>query len=276
MYVCKKSSFHVPRSLGEAIAKVSQKINAFHLEFTALKIALYDEIKTKEISAESLAIAISSLPPDAQTEHKEFLSQHSTMLDSPESRLKVYNTVNKYSNYLNYGLVQQLANLFGSADVKRDMESYVSKISEFRRNTLLLLYAKAQHPAREKVSSDVSTLVTKHKWTNKTLEDVEQFRRIHACQYCLLHFIAIISSIEEGSVVLTWLIPNPVASYLRKRIMMTADDMFRESSITQVEIDGITLYSSTTVVRKGTSVDYIGSILHKLWVYNLQKPVYNI
>ena len=223
-----------------------------------MKIALYDEIKTKEISAESLAIAISSLPPDAQNEHEEFLSQHSTMLDSPESRLKVYNTVNKYSNYLNYGLVQQLANLFGSADVKRDMESYVSKISEFRRNTLLVLYAKAQHPAREKVSSDVSTLVTKHRWTNKTLEDVEQFRRIHACQYCLLHFIALISSIEEGSVVLTWLIPKPVASYLRKRIMMTDDDLFQESGITLVEMEGIILYStsSATAVRKGVSQHY--------------------
>ena len=226
--------------------KVCHQINSFHLEFTALKITLYDEIKRKKISAESLAIAISSLPPDAQIEHEEFLFQHSTVLNRPKNRHKVYNAVNKYSDYLNYGLVQQLANLFGNADIRRNMESYVSKISEFRRNTLLVLYTKAQHPPRKEVSSDVLTLVTKHKWTNKTLEDVEQFRRKQARQYSLLHFIAIISSIEEGSVVLTWLIPKLVASYLRKRIMMADDDLFQESGVTLIEMDGITLYSRTT------------------------------
>ena len=216
-----------------------------------MKIALNEEIKRREISADSLAIAISSLPPNAQTEHREFLLQHSTVLESPESRHKVYNAVNKYSNYLNYGLVQQLANLFGSADTRKRMKSYIAKISEFRRNTSLVLYAKAQHPPREEISSDLRSIVTKHSWKNATLEDVEQFRRDQARQYCLLDFIAIISSIEEGSVVLTWFIPKLVASYLRKRIMMTDDDLFQESGITQVEMDGITLYSSssTTAVR---------------------------
>ena len=215
-----------------------------------MKIALNEEIKRQEISAESLAIAISSLPPNEQTEHEEFL-QHSTVLESPESRHKVYNAVNKYSNYLNYGLVQQLANLFGSADTRKRMKLYVAKISEFRRNTLLVLYTKAQHPPQQKISPDVRSIVTRHSWTDATLEDVEQFRHKQACQYCLLQFIAIISSIEEGSVVLTWFIPKLIASYLRKRIMMTDDDLFRESGITQVEMDGIILYSSssTTTVR---------------------------
>ena len=233
------------------IARISENIEHLQTEFTDLKISLHLEIERKNITEKSLAIAVRSPLPDSWGEHDRFFSENRSIFDTPQNWHEVYNTVNGYSNYFNYGLIQQLTNLFGSPDTKTRMKTYVSKVEKFRKDTSLVLYTKAQHPPQQKISSDLRSIVTKHSWTNATLEDVEQFRRNRAREYCLLHFIAIISSIEEGCVVLTWFIPKLVASYLRKRIMMTDDDLFRESGITQVEMDGITLYSSssTTAVR---------------------------
>ena len=209
------------------------------------------EIEKEKIPPEVLATAVKSPLPNSWGEHDKFFSENCSIFDSPQNCLQVYNAVNGYSDYLNYGLIQQLTNLFGSPDTKSRMKTYVSKIENFRKITPLVLYAKAQHPPQQKISSDLHSVVTKHSWTNATLEDVERFRRKQARQYCLLHFIAIISSVEEGCVVLTWLIPKLVASYLRKRIMMTDDDLFRENDIIHLRMDGITLYSSctTTAVR---------------------------
>ena len=172
-------------------------------------------------------------------------------MDSPESRLQVYNAVNANTDYLNYDLIEMLTHLFGSTDTKGKMMIYASNIEDFRKTTSLDVYAKAQHPRMQTIPSDLHSIVTKHSWTNAKLEDIEQFRRKQAPHYCLVDFIGIISSIEEGSVVVTWLIPKLFGSYLRKRIMMTHDDLFRENGVTQVVMDGITLYSSssTTLVK---------------------------
>ena len=201
------------------------------------------------ISEEELAIAVTSSISNSVHDYNKFLAENRSILDSPESRLQVYNAVSVNTDYLNCGLIQKLTNLFGSPDTKHKMKIYASKIENFRKTTSLVVYAKVQHPPMEEIPSDLHSIVTKHSWTNATLEDVEQFRLDHARQYGLLHFIAIISSIKEGSVVVTWFIPKLFASYLRKRIMMTHDDLFRESGITQVEMDGIILYSSSARVR---------------------------
>ena len=212
---------------------------------------LYSDIEKKNISEKSLAIAVTSPSPNSRGEHDRFFSENHAIFVTPQSSYEVYIAVNGYSDYFNYDLIQQLTNHFGSPETKSRMKTYISEIEKFRKKTSLLLYTKAKRPPQQEISSDLRSIVTKHSWTNATLEDVEQFRRNRARQYCLLDFIAIISSIEEGSVVLTWFIPKLIASYLRKRIMMTDDDLFRESGITQVEMDGITLYSSssTTAVR---------------------------
>ena len=238
------------------IKRISENIEDLQTEFTELKMSLHLDIESKNVPEKRLAIAVMSPLPHSWGEHDRFFSENHSTFDTPQSSYEVYNTVNRYSDYFNYGLIQQLTHLFGSPDTKSRMKTYVSKIETFRKNTSLLLYAKAQHPPQQEISSDLRSIVTKHKWTNATLEDVEQFRRKQARQFCLLHFIAIISSIEEGSVVLTWLIPKLIASYLTKRIMITHDDLFQESGITHVEMEGITLYSSssTTMVRKGVSL----------------------
>ena len=238
------------------IKRISENIEDLQIEFTELKISLHLDIESKNVPEKSLAIVVRSPLPHSWGEHDKFFSENHSTFDTPHSCHEVYNAVNGYSDYFNYGLIQQLTNLFGSPDTKSRMKTYVSKIETFRKNTSLVLYTKAQHPPQQEISSDLRSIVTKHSWTNATLEDVEQFRRKQARQFCLLHFIAIISSIEEGSVVLTWLIPKLVASYLTKKIMMTHDDLFQESGITQVEMEGITLYSSssTTTVRKGVSL----------------------
>ena len=229
--------------------RISENIANLQTEFMELKMSLHSDIEGKNVPEKKLAVAVRSPPPDSWGEHDRFFSENRSTFDTPQSWHEVYNTVNGYSDYLNYGLIQQLTNLFGCPDTKSRMKIYVSKIEKFRKNTSLVHYAKAQHPPQQEISPNLRSIVTKHNWKNKTLEDVEQFRRKQARQYCLLHFIAIISSVEEGCVVLTWLIPKLVASYLRKRIMMTHDDLFQENGITHLKMDGITLYSSCAAVR---------------------------
>ena len=233
------------------IARISESIEQLQTEFTRLKMYLLMDIEKAKVPPEILATAVKSPLPNSWGEHDRFFSENRSIFVTPQNCLEIYDAVNGYSNYLNYGLIQQLTNLFGSPDTKSKMKAYVSEVETFRQKTKLVLYAKAQHPPREDVSPNLRSIVTKHSWKDATLETVEQFRRDRARQYCLLDFIAIVSSIEKGSVVLTWFIPKLVASYLRKKIMMTDDDLFRESGITQVEMDGITLYSSssTTAVR---------------------------
>ena len=169
-------------------------------------MCLLADIEREKVPPEMLATAVKSPLPNSWGEHDRFFSEHCSVFNTPQNCLEVYNPVNGYSNYFNYGLIQQLTNLFGSSYTKSKMKAYVSKIEKFRKDTSIILYTDAQHPPQQKISTDLRSIVTRHSWTDATLEDVEQFRRNQARQYCLLDFIAIISSIEVGCVVLTWFI----------------------------------------------------------------------
>ena len=96
-------------------------------EFTELKISLHLDIEKKGVPEKSLAIAVRSPLPHSWGEHDRFFSENRSTFDTPQSWHEVYNTVNGYSDYLNYGLIQQLTNLYGSPDTKSRIKHMFQK-----------------------------------------------------------------------------------------------------------------------------------------------------
>ena len=172
----------LPLSFLTDIARVSNNIEQLQTQFTRVKMCLLVEIQREKVPPEVLATAVKSPPPNSWGEHDKFYSKNRSIFVTPQNCLEVYDAVNEYSNYFNYGLIQQLTNLFGSSDTKSKMKAYISEVEKFRRETSLVLYTKAQHPPQEEVSPNVRSIVTKHSWKNATLETVAQFRRKQARQ----------------------------------------------------------------------------------------------
>ena len=214
------------------------------MELTNIKTSLFKKMEAQKISVCDLSIAISSIPPSVKEENEAFLEKKRHLLCNSQNRREVFLSVTEHTNYFNYSLLEHLVRQFGSHLLQKKMRAYVSKVQAFRKSTKLTIFAKFQQFPRKPVPESFKVLVTELDWSNKSLEDVEQFRRKRAWQYGLHEFIVLLYNVAEGCVELVWLVPAYLASYLREKIMLTKDELFRESNVIHVEMDGISLYSS--------------------------------
>lgn len=189
-----------------------------------------------------------------QAEHTVFLNEIQEELNTSENRIAVFSSVCKYSNFLNPGLIEHLVMHYGSENLKSKMTSYISRLKEFRKSTPLLHYAKSQPLTERKVEEKFKSLVITYDWENAMLEDVDQFRQQFAPQYGLHDFCVLLVNVIYGSVVLEWMVPAYLADHLRRKLMATKNELFRESKISKVQFDGITIYSSS--IEVSTTLNY--------------------
>lgn len=227
------------KSEGQQIDTIMRKIDEFEGRFKSLKEAALTEMTNAKVGVKELVMTVTSLPATVMDEHRVFLRENVRELCSANDITTVFVWLNTYWDYLNYTLLQYIVNQYGDPKTQQRMKVYVDDLKQFRRNTSLHLFCKAQPRRHREVPPGFRELVTKHEksWFDCTLEDVEQFRQDFAWEYDLRQVALMLREMELGSIVITWWIPDSAVSHLRERIQSSSGSEFlTEQGIEEVFI----------------------------------------
>ena len=152
-------------------------------------------------------------------------------------------------NYLNYGLLQHLVEVYGDSEMKDMMREYATSVEVFRKETPLKVFWEASPNGDcPNVSSnlrrDLLKITFKHGNLNPTttLEEIEQFRQVLTHKFTLPEFVMILAHIEKGCVATIWFVPPSVAAILKDENQRT--EFFEHHHILEMKIEDSTIYCS--------------------------------
>ena len=199
----------------------------------------------QKIPLDTLRECITLLPASIKHQHVAFLETKVKAIIHCESIQEIILQLNLYWDFLNYTLLEHIVTEFGNNNTKAAMAKYVSELAAFRKATKLSDFI-THWPCRGKVPPDMSRLVIKMEkdWSNRTLEDVEQFQTTLTQKLLLPSFAVLLRDAEKGCISFTWLIPSSVMKLLSKDIHNIKLGWFEEHYIEKLAIDGQDLYSS--------------------------------
>ena len=219
---------------------VQAKIRRFVKRFNDLKKAARGCLEKRKISVEQVVDALTSMSPDDNDEHRQFLKQNLSDLyqstDIPEliGKLSVL-----HWDYLSYQLLDYVIKEFG-LEVGREMESYKLDLQRFRHKTPLALFCQSQKRRRRKPSEEFKEMVAEFDWPQEvTLEVVEQFRQEYAYHYKLRDCAMIVAVIRPGSFIITWFIPESIVKKLREDI---PHHILKKYTAVSLQIAGVKVY----------------------------------
>ena len=161
-----------------------------------------------------------------------------------------------YWDFLNYGFLEHVINKFGSQDLNRQMQEYVSELSTFKRTTRLCDFigswpCRDDGPPEDRLKKVVIKM--DHEWSQCTLHDVESFKKALVYKFFLPEFDIILQKAEMGCVCVTWLTSPSIATLLQKQANIDTE-FFKKHGIDAVTIE--------PQQREGPSVGTLPEKLH--------------
>ena len=219
---------------------VQAKIRRFVKRFNDLKKAARGCLEKRKISVEQVVDALTSMSPDDNDEHRQFLKQNLSDLyqstDIPEliGKLSVL-----HWDYLSYQLLDYLIKEFG-LELRREMEAYKLDLQRFRLKIPLALFCQSKKRRRMKPSEEFKEMVAEFDWPHEvTLEVVEQFRQEYAYYYKLRDCAMLLAKVLPGSFIITWFIPESIVEKLREGI---PHHILKKYTVVNLEIAGVKVY----------------------------------
>ena len=209
--------------------------------------------KVVEIQCPNIAhfrTRITILPPAVSLEHQQKLKEIIPCIYNAKTIEEIFGFLNLLVwNYLNYGLLEHIIDVYGDDNIKQTMQEYASSVELFRKETPLRVFLSAQPGGKcpdipTSLRNNLTKVMFKHGdlITESTLDEIEQYRQKLACEYSLPDFVMILVEIREGSVVTVWLMPQTVAAILKDRIPKSTKFLY-EHHILLFKIEDITIYS---------------------------------
>ena len=160
-------------------------------------------------------------------------------------------------NYMNYYLLQYIIQVYGNREINKTMEVYVTAVEEFKSETTLRVFLNIQSSKRcpkipDSLRDELKEVMFEHQTLtlDSSLADVDRFRQEITDEYFLLEFVVILAGIKKGSVTTLWLVPPAVATAIMERLKQGNTDFLLKHEITELRIDGITIYPLSQQVIK--------------------------
>ena len=205
------------------------------------------EHMSSNVTVRNLRYSVLCLPPNLKKEYKKFVKEAKPDLKEADTVDDIFYVVGEHNDYLRYSLLKHLIELYGSDQLKKEMEDYVAVVFAFRMETRLELFSKVCDDHPDKINGTFSKMVTKHEkdWATATLEDVERFRVEFCRELSLYNFSLNLLRVSHGCVEITWSVPQSLVAYIQKSIKPTSLAM-KEHHVISLTIDGFIAYDSTT------------------------------
>ena len=194
---------------------------------------------------------ITLLPSSVKEEYQKCLEEILPKINQAETIEAIFGYLNLLWNYLDFGLLQHVIQVYGDEELKKKMEEYNTAVKIFRDETPLDLFLRAQ-PKRQYrevpdgLKCNLKKVMFKHNnfTLNSFLSEVESYRQQLACEFSLPVFAVILEQIETGSVSTVWLVPPSVAAKMKEQMQSKHVDFLQKHNIIQMTIDGTIVYPS--------------------------------
>ena len=194
---------------------------------------------------------ITLLPTSVKGEYQKYLKELLPEIYRSESIEEIFGHLNLLWNYLHFGLLQHIIEIYGDEGLKQQMKEYSAAVETFRGETPLHVFLSAQ-PKRQYcevpagLKRRLKEVMFKHKnfTLNSSLSEVELYRQQLACEFSLPDFAIILEQIKPGSLSTLWLVPASVAATMKECLLSKHSVFLQEHKIIQLTIDGTTVYPS--------------------------------
>ena len=159
------------------------------------------DVRTADLS--DVKFCVTQLPVSVKYQHLHFLEHSCSAIVDATSVDAIFAILGRYWDFLNCGLLNEVVRQLGNDPTKQLMEQYMMKLKEFRMKTKLGdFFGKATR----NIPPHFTTFVTElgEGWEERTLEDLEQFRKELARSMYLKDYAMHFKCVEAGSVAITW------------------------------------------------------------------------
>lgn len=226
---------------------IGAQINTLENQFCCLSSSFLEELTEKEMNAKDVKKHILSLPYRLKRELFYPISEHTLHITkkSDMSQLFFYLDATIW-NFIDYTLLEHLVSIFGSDALQSEMETYVTNLSTFEKQTTVSQLIQCW-PGRKEVPPNYSELTAKIdlKPDECTIEQLNSLRTglrerflPPLSEYALLHF-----NLNEGSILVKWLIPNDRVPHFTNAICMPRSAVLLQAlKISTLRIQGILVY----------------------------------
>ena len=246
MFVC------TPQYLGEHDddvtenddCEVAMRIENFEERFSSLEFATLIELEDKQTSLKRFRHSITLLPVAIRHDHKKFLEESLSDITKVESLDKLFMHLNLYWSFLDYSLLEHIINRFGNTTLKRQMKTYASDLSQFRKNTTVRQYVSncpgSCHRRVEPLPPHFSKIMCTldRKASECTLDELEQTRKKFCREFSLSEFVVTLGNLEDGSVTIWWIVPSVIVPELTTAVHNRATTFVEDCRVLVLAIDG--------------------------------------
>ena len=192
---------------------------------------------------------IQLLPVALKEEHPLFMQDHAPQISSTSTVAEIFNRLNRYWDYLNYGLLEYIVGIYGDDETKQRMKEYREEVEAFKTTTSLAAFHKAQptkrrrkrHNSSSTFQDDLEYFEVKHgKLTlDSSLQVADDFRQELAAEYSLHPWALILYEIKRSSVITVLSTTFSVASHLQSRIQ---ERFLKKHHIVEVKVNKNIIY----------------------------------
>ena len=230
------------------VKKVKADVTELEEKFHALVVRAIKHLSDTKVDLMELRQAITLLPTILMEykKTKKFVQENEKFFLKAESIEEVFIIANYYWNFLNYSLLECIIKQFGSNDMIKEMEKYVTEIEFFRKNTLIKPFSKVYKIRSDFKNDERKKIVSKLEinFSTATIEDAEKYRRDLFGELSIPEFSIQLAEIQDGCMMLTWLVSDSLVAHVQKTIKPSSPTM-KKHNVSLFIVDGFVAYYSS-------------------------------
>ena len=232
-----------------AITVINEHINALEKEFDRLKKEAIKLLDASSVEVKEVVYELSTLPATEMSEHKVFLEEKSDKLEESKNHTALFRGLNFYWTYLSPHLLKHLVHqLPALKEIQKEMESYMTRLQEFRTQTPLELFCRVDKERikppegfRAVVATFKQVKSKKFKSNTITLQDIEEFRLEYGKHYQLRDLaLMLLPEVQRNCFIVTFLVPVSVVELLHSNIPKV---LFASFGVTKLEVSGNCIFN---------------------------------
>ena len=219
---------------------VVSHIHDLESQFRQLHESLIIELEEKRVSITKLLCFLTLLPIEIRLEYKSAISEMFPDLRRESTISDLFYHLSPLVDFLSFGLLKYITDVFGSDNLKKKMVSYSNSIQAFMKKTTVKQLMDVW-PGQQDIPPNYSKLRAKldEHPLKYSLYDLDQLRKRFCSGVKLTDIVLVLIGLETAnSFIVEWLIPSALIPqlmesvkklefgfYLRERILkMTVDE----------------------------------------------------
>lgn len=155
-------------------------------------------------------------------------------------------TINGFWSFLNFYLLESLVEEYGNDELKRRVRQFQEDMRVFKQEMKLVDFLPAwsgRCPHIPASGFEPIILRVNKDWGDCTLADVARMEGYLESRFLINRFILRFANSHPGSVVIMWLVPSHIITFLKKKVMTIGTKSLSEVGVVEV------LFSDSLIVK---------------------------